>query len=105
MKPNEGVSRVSAHGQITIPQAIRKSLALKEGTRFRIYEEGGRIVLIPQALVDRDQAWFWTPGWQAKEREADADIRSGRVAGPFASVKAMKADFAKRRRKPSRQSG
>ena len=21
-----------------------------------------------------DQAWFWTPGWQAKEREADAAI-------------------------------
>jgi hypothetical protein len=28
---------------------------------------------------DPDQAWFWTPEWQAKEREADADIAAGRV--------------------------
>jgi hypothetical protein len=24
--------------------------------------------------VDPDQAWFWTPEWQTKEREADAAI-------------------------------
>ena len=28
---------------------------------------------------DPDQAWFWTPVWQAAEREADEDIRAGRV--------------------------
>ena len=27
----------------------------------------------------KSQAWFWTPEWQAKEREADADIAAGRV--------------------------
>jgi predicted RNase H-like HicB family nuclease len=26
-----------------------------------------------------DQTWFWTPEWQAKEREADEDIATGRV--------------------------
>jgi hypothetical protein len=26
----------------------------------------------------RSQAWFWTPEWQAKEREADEDIAAGR---------------------------
>jgi hypothetical protein len=25
-----------------------------------------------------DQDWFWTPEWQAKEREADEDIAAGR---------------------------
>jgi hypothetical protein len=25
-----------------------------------------------------DQAWFWTPEWQAGEREADAEIAAGR---------------------------
>jgi hypothetical protein len=24
-----------------------------------------------------DQAWFWTPGWQAGEREADEAIAAG----------------------------
>jgi hypothetical protein len=27
---------------------------------------------------DPDQAWFWTPEWQAMEREADEDIAAGR---------------------------
>lgn len=27
--------------------------------------------------IDPDQAWFWSTEWQAKEREADADIEAG----------------------------
>ena len=26
---------------------------------------------------DPDQAWFWTPEWQAGERQADEDLRTG----------------------------
>lgn len=26
---------------------------------------------------DPDQAWFWTPEWQAGEREADEDLQTG----------------------------
>ena len=29
---------------------------------------------------DPDQAWYWTDTWQAKEREADEDLRAGRYA-------------------------
>ena len=29
-------------------------------------------------MVDATQAWFWTPEWQAGEREADADLAAGR---------------------------
>jgi len=39
-----------------------------------------------------DQAWFWTPEWQAKEREADAAIREGRFTR-FDSVEEFLADF------------
>ena len=39
-----------------------------------------------EKLIPKDQAWFWTPEWQAKEREADEDIRMGRVSGPFTSA-------------------
>lgn len=28
--------------------------------------------------IDPDQAWFWTPEWQAGEREADDDLHEGR---------------------------
>lgn len=32
-----------------------------------------------QLARDPDQAWFWTPEWQAGECEADADLAAGRV--------------------------
>jgi len=35
--------------------------------------------LKPQKVVDASQAWFWTPAWQAAEREASMDIARGRV--------------------------
>ena len=28
--------------------------------------------------IDSNQLWFWTAEWQAKEREADEDVRLGR---------------------------
>jgi hypothetical protein len=37
--------------------------------------EGGRPVL---REIEPEQAWFWTPEWQAREREADADLAAGR---------------------------
>lgn len=33
----------------------------------------------PEDERDPDQAWYWTPEWQAAEREADEDIKAGRV--------------------------
>ena len=44
----------------------------------------------PQVRVPSDQAYFWTPEWQAREREAEKDIREGRVRGPFKSVADLK---------------
>ncbi len=36
-------------------------------------------LLIPKKLVDKSQAYFWSKKWQDEEREADEDIRAGRV--------------------------
>jgi len=33
---------------------------------------------IVEGRIDLDQAWFWTPEWQRREREADADIAAGK---------------------------
>ncbi len=43
--------------------------------------EGAGVLLrgIIKGSIDPDQAWFWTPEWQAGEREADADIAAGRT--------------------------
>jgi len=35
--------------------------------------------LRPPESIDIRQAWFWEPAWQAREREADADLAAGRV--------------------------
>ena len=49
-------------------------------------------VLRPRRLVDASQAWFWTPEWQKMEREADADIKAGRVKS-FSSVEDLIAEL------------
>ena len=42
---------------------------------------------IPQ--IDPSQAYFWTKKWQKIEREAEEDIRIGRIHGPFKSAKEL----------------
>lgn len=70
---------VRAKGQVTIPAEIRQAARLEEGdpVEVEIVEDG--ILLRPMKVIDASQAWFWTPDWQAGEREADADIAAGRV--------------------------
>ena len=45
---------------------------------FEIEKNTARLIPIKTIKVPRDQAWFWTPEWQTKEREADQDISAGR---------------------------
>jgi antitoxin PrlF len=77
----EGFARVDSRGCITIPAKIRKALGLSPGEQVRIeaVSSTGTIIVHQQVTVDREQAWFWTPGWQKGEREADEDIAAGRV--------------------------
>lgn len=71
--------KMRSRGQLTIPEEIRKAAHLDEGdpVAFELTEEG--ILLRPQKVIDSTQAWFWSPRWQAMEREAEEDIRSGRT--------------------------
>ena len=39
--------------------------------------EDGRLVLTPASIIPDNQAWFWTPTWQAGEDEADQEISQG----------------------------
>jgi hypothetical protein len=38
----------------------------------------GEVIVTIETVHDSEQAWFWTPEWQAGEREADEDIKVGR---------------------------
>jgi bifunctional DNA-binding transcriptional regulator/antitoxin component of YhaV-PrlF toxin-antitoxin module len=68
-----------AKGQLTLPEEIRATARLEDGDLFdaEITEDG--ILLRPRKVIDATQAWFWSPEWQAGEREADTDRASGRV--------------------------
>ena len=64
--------------QITLPKSVRQDLRLDEGDLLAIEVRDHVLVLRPQKLVDRDQAWYWTPEWQAAERQVDEDLETGR---------------------------
>lgn len=69
---------VRAKGQVTIPAEIRQAARLEEGDPVEVEIVEGGILLRPMKMIDASQAWFWTPEWQAGEREAEADLAAGR---------------------------
>lgn len=80
MTANE-VVQLASNGRITLPGSIRRKVGLSEGDLLRVeVAEDGRIVLTPVVAVDRSQAYFWTSRWQEGEREAEEDLRAGRVS-------------------------
>jgi AbrB family looped-hinge helix DNA binding protein len=85
-------SKVTRHGQITLPASVRKELGIEEGDLVEIEVVDEKAVLIPKKLVDKSQAYFWTKRWQDGEKEADEDIKAGRVR-TFDSVEELIKDL------------
>jgi len=65
--------------QLTLPHSVRQELGLEEGDFLDVKVRSGEIVLKVKRLVDKEQAWFWSERWQQGEKEAEEDIRNGRV--------------------------
>ena len=72
-------SKVTRHGQITLPASVRRKLSIEEGDMVEIEVIDERAVLMPKKLIDKSQAYFWTKRWQEGEKEADLDIKKGRI--------------------------
>ncbi|MCD6567638.1 MAG: AbrB/MazE/SpoVT family DNA-binding domain-containing protein [Dehalococcoidia bacterium] len=72
-------SKVTRHGQVTLPASIRRELEINEGDLVEFEVIDDRAVLIPKKMVDKSQAYFWTKRWQEGEGESDEDIKTGRV--------------------------
>lgn len=81
-------SKVTRHGQITLPVSVRKKLGVDEGDIIEIEIVDEKAILVPKKLVDKSQAYFWTRKWQDGEHEAENDIRAGHVK-TFDSVKEL----------------
>ncbi len=65
--------------QIALPREIVKALFLRINDYIDIRVQGNKVILEPQVMVPKDQAYFYTPEWHKDEVEADKDIREGRV--------------------------
>ena len=46
--------------------------------RHTTADTDARLERIEHMLAAPDQAWYWTPEWQAGEADADADLAAGR---------------------------
>jgi len=90
--------QVRKKAQVTLPQSVRQALNIEEGDFLDVRVNEGEIVLRVKKLVDKEQAWFWTKRWQEGEREAEEDIRAGRVHS-FDSAKEAVAFLHKRAKK------
>lgn len=73
--------------QIVLPTNIVKKVGRLSKELESIKKEIKRAVKVP-----RSQVWFWSRRWQKKEKEADRDIREGRVKS-FSSPEELLKDL------------
>jgi len=85
-------TRVTRHGQITLPAPVRRRLNIEEGDIVEIEVVNERATIVPKRLIDKAQSYFWTKEWQEAEKEAADDIRAGRVK-TFESVDKLVDDL------------
>lgn len=81
---------VQARNNVTIPRLLRDQLKLEPGTPLEARVDKGSLVLTPVAVVPR--VLRLSEKGEAKEREADEDIRQGRVT-VFDSAEELLADL------------
>ncbi|MBI4531884.1 MAG: AbrB/MazE/SpoVT family DNA-binding domain-containing protein [Candidatus Latescibacteria bacterium] len=89
-------TKIGPKHQVTIPKEVFERLHLEVGEYLDVEVKEDRILMVPKKLIPKDQAWFYTPEWQAKEREADEAIARGEVSGPFSSIEALKTHLMKK---------
>jgi AbrB family looped-hinge helix DNA binding protein len=83
--------RVKPKFQITIPQAARTTVDLKVGDFLEAVPEKGGIFLRPKVVVDKVEI-------EKRIAAAVADVKAGRVLGPFKTASAAMRALSKRAR-------
>ncbi|HPK86951.1 MAG TPA: AbrB/MazE/SpoVT family DNA-binding domain-containing protein [Atribacterota bacterium] len=84
------MAKIRDNSQITIPKNIMEKLDLKKGDTVSIELRDDEIILKPVVIIDKSQAWFWTEKWQKEEREAESDIKAGRIKSFHSADELMK---------------
>ena len=82
--------------QITLPTVIREAAGVYEGDFLTAQVRADRTILLrPSRLKGADEAFYYTPAWQAAEREADEDLAVGRY-DDFETMADLIADLERR---------
>jgi len=71
--------KVGKNYQVALPKEVIKNLHLHANDYLDIKVKGNKIIMEPQIVIPKDQAYFYTPEWQKEEAEAQEDIKKGRV--------------------------
>jgi len=63
---------------VTLPPEIRAALHVRSGDELEfVVEEDGTVTVRGYVSIPADQAWFFTPEWQAGEQEAREQATRG----------------------------
>lgn len=65
--------------QVALPKEVIKRLHLHINDYLDIRVRDNKIIVEPQLVIPKDQAYFYTPEWQKEEVQAAEDIKKGRV--------------------------
>ena len=71
--------KIGQNFQIALPREIVKALGLKINDYLDIQVQNNKLVIEPQLVIPKDQAYFYTKEWQKNEAKADADIKKDRT--------------------------
>jgi AbrB family looped-hinge helix DNA binding protein len=72
-------AKLRAKGQVTLPGPVREALHVDENDDIEFsVTDTGEVIVRGLTTIPADQKWFWTPEWQAGEREASQQIADGR---------------------------
>ncbi len=75
----ESIVKVQKNKNITLPAWLFRRFRLQVGDFIRLQATRDGVRITPGKIIDPSQSYFWTPDWQAGERQAEEDIRQGRV--------------------------
>jgi AbrB family looped-hinge helix DNA binding protein len=94
-------TKIQHKGQVTIPTHVREQAGLSQGDLVEFSYERGKIVITPKLLIDRSKFPTaddeYTPAQRrivdSQLAEGLADIKAGRISGPFDSGDGMITDM------------
>ena len=85
----ELIGRIARNGHLTIPRKIRKLLNIEDGDIVRFSVKDNKIIITPEVIVDKDQAYFFSERCQKEIKESEKEFKEGKYSS-FTSIKDLK---------------